>query len=279
MALMEDQQAGVNAQADLQRKKAAQQEGGVLQGQKDAMARRAAQLGGGPSGALIKQDQLATDASAQRLQNANEGINAQSDAQMNELRKTQQAQEYGTSERVAGQNFASGERAAGQTFANTQRLGSQDFTAGQNAAGIKAQHDNQVMAINAAAAEGKLSRAEADKQLAENDKQFMLTLGNSQAIDARDFKENHNTNVISTILSGINSKVSPDVMNQLLGSLGIDIGSIPGLTAPETPSPQTTASVQSQNSTVGTTNHYVGDSAGGVAGAKKVLTAKNILHR
>ena len=59
--------SGIDQGFDLARRKAEQTEGRALQGQKDAMARRAAQLGGGPGGALLKLEQQASNASAERL--------------------------------------------------------------------------------------------------------------------------------------------------------------------------------------------------------------------
>ncbi len=99
--------SGYNAQ----RQKAQQQEGANLQGQKDALARRAAQLGGGPSGALIKTEQQAGDQSAQRLQSANEGINQAQNQEMRGIKMTQLGQQYQTGEREAGQTFQAGENA------------------------------------------------------------------------------------------------------------------------------------------------------------------------
>ncbi len=107
---------GISGQFDYARQKAAQTENAALQGQKDALTRRAAQLGGGPSGAFVKAEQTAGNESAQRLQNANEGINQQQAAALRDVNMTQLGQQYQTSEREAGQTFASGERAAGQTF-------------------------------------------------------------------------------------------------------------------------------------------------------------------
>ena len=113
---------GITGQFDVARQKAAQTEGANLQGQKDALARRAAQLGGGPSGAFVKAEQTAGNESAQRLQQANEGINSQQSAALRDVNMTQLGQQYQTSERLGSEQFASGER-----------LGSQQFTSGENA--------------------------------------------------------------------------------------------------------------------------------------------------
>lgn len=128
----------IKKQYDPMRARAQQAEAAQLQTQKDAMARRAAQLGGGPSGSFIKQEGLATDASAKRLQAANEGIDAQQQGAVNQARQVHEQRDWQTGERVAGQDFAKSERIAGMDFANrtaaenrafqtSERLGSQEF--------------------------------------------------------------------------------------------------------------------------------------------------------
>ncbi len=249
-----DLQQGVNDQFDYQRKKAAETEGANLQGQKQALARRAAQLGGGPSGALIKQEQVAGDQSAQRLASANEGIGAAQAAEQRRVREVQQGQEFAHSERVGSQDFshgerlgsqefASGERQAGQDFAHGERLGGQDFAhserlSGQEFAGaqtdktIQAQADAQTKQIEAAAAEGKLTREQADKQIEEVKHQYQ-----------QDFEANSKTNIINTVTSMKNSGIPPEQIGALLKSLGLDklgldinsITGISGLTASATP--------------------------------------------
>lgn len=102
---------GPNNQFDVARQKAQQQEASTLQTQKDALARRAAALGGGPSGAFVKQEALANDASARRLGDTNETINAAQQQEERRLGEVAQQQQYATSEREASQKFASGESA------------------------------------------------------------------------------------------------------------------------------------------------------------------------
>lgn len=121
-----------------QRQQAAQQEGANLQGQRDAINRKAAQLGGGPSGALIKADQQEGDASAQRLQGANANIDQAQAADLRGVQMTQLGQQYTTSEREAGQQFAAGQQQSSQTF-----------QAGQQASQISAQEGMQKTGIDA----------------------------------------------------------------------------------------------------------------------------------
>lgn len=109
-------------QYDLARKRALQQNNAQLQSQKDALARRAAQTGGGVKGALIKQENIAANAGADRLANANEGINAQQSIEKQRVNEINTGRAYQTSERLGGQEFSRGER-----------LGGQDFSAGQAA--------------------------------------------------------------------------------------------------------------------------------------------------
>lgn len=128
----------------LARKRAQQQENANLQTQKDAIARRAAQTGGGVQGAMIKQEGIAANESAQRLSSANEGINAQAMAEAQRQKEVKEGREYQTSERLGSQGFASGERVGSQQFAAGQageqrrfltgeREGSQGFSADQAA--------------------------------------------------------------------------------------------------------------------------------------------------
>jgi hypothetical protein len=194
MALNKDQEKYITGAVDPMRRRAQQVESQNLQQHNDALGRRAAQLGGGPSGAFIKQESLARDASAKRLADANEGINAQEAGLRFQAGEADVGRQFQTSERVGSQKFASGEsalqrkfltgeRLGQEKFATGERLGAQEFATGERLGSqehqtllsdkqIQAAYDSQVMAIEAAAAEGKLNRAQADKQLAETKRQF-----------------------------------------------------------------------------------------------------------
>jgi hypothetical protein len=76
---------GVDKQFEVNRQKAASQETAQVQGQRDALARRAAALGGGPGGAFVKAEQNAMNESAQRLGAANMEIDAAKDAEMRRI--------------------------------------------------------------------------------------------------------------------------------------------------------------------------------------------------
>ena len=124
---------GMDQQYDVARKRAAKQEGANLQAQRDALARRAAQLGGGPSGAFIKTEQLAANDSAERLGQANEGIDAAQQAERRRIDEVVQGQEFAKGEREGSQNFSAAQAALGRAYGTSERLGSQDFGAGQAA--------------------------------------------------------------------------------------------------------------------------------------------------
>lgn len=124
-----------NSQFDLARRRAQSETNAQVQQQRDALQRRAAQTGGGVSGALIKQEQMAQEAGAKRLADVNEGIDAQAAQERMRINEINTGREYQTSERMAGQKFASGEAALQRKFQTGERLGAQDFSAKQ--AGIQ----------------------------------------------------------------------------------------------------------------------------------------------
>ncbi len=117
-----DLNEGVSAQFDVARQRAAQGENAQLQRQRDALARRSAQLGGGPSGALIKQEGIAANESGQRLANANEGIAAAQTGEERRIREIKQGQEFQTGERVGSQDFAAGQREAQNKFSSQEAV-------------------------------------------------------------------------------------------------------------------------------------------------------------
>lgn len=120
-SVTKDIQGGYNAQ----RQQAAQQEGANLQGQRDALARRAAALGNAPGGAFVKAEQQAGNESAQRLQRANEGINQAQNQELRGVHMTQLGQQFTSSEREAGQQFAAGQQQA--QFGQQKELQGNEF--------------------------------------------------------------------------------------------------------------------------------------------------------
>lgn len=137
-AISQDDYLNDTSQFDLARKKAQQQATVDLQSRKDALTRRFASLGNLDSGARIKQEENASNDVNSTLQNANEGINAQQQAELGRRKEVVQGQQfqsgeadkqraYGTSERVAGQDFAGQQAAMQRKFTTGERLSSQDF--------------------------------------------------------------------------------------------------------------------------------------------------------
>lgn len=136
---------GYNAQ----RQKAATTEAANLQGQRDALARREAQLSGGPGGAFVKAEQQAGNDSAQRLQQANSSIDDAQNQELRGVKMTQLGQQYSTGEREASQGYQSGEAAKGRQFQTSERTGSQDFAASEQDKQITAQKIMQQTGITA----------------------------------------------------------------------------------------------------------------------------------
>ena len=81
--------SGIDQGFDAARQKVQNVENRNLQGQRDALARRAAQLGNAPGGALIKAEQMAGDASAERLGGMNMEIEAAKAAELRRLGETE----------------------------------------------------------------------------------------------------------------------------------------------------------------------------------------------
>jgi hypothetical protein len=100
--------ADLDNEFEFERSRAKQQVGAQVQGQKDALKRRFAAIGSVNSGAAIKQDQLAEQAGAERLQQANEGINAAQRSEARRMNEVQQARDFARTEREAGQTFQGG---------------------------------------------------------------------------------------------------------------------------------------------------------------------------
>lgn len=234
MPLSSQQTTEIKQQYDPMRKRAQQQEAAHLQGQNDAIARRAASMGGGPGGAMVKQEVLAQNESAKRVQDANEGINAQEAGALHQAREVQ-----------AQRDWQSGERVASQQHATSERLGGQEHQSKLSKQGIDAQFELQKNQIAAAEREGRLTREQGQKQLDELKRQYDT-----------DLVENKKTNTINSIISGYNSKISPEAMGSILAALGIDVGAIPGLTAPKEAAAPKPGMDQVQPGKPGTYKHY-----------------------
>ena len=180
---------GVNQQFDINRDKAAKVEGSSLQGQRDAIARRAALMGGGPGGAMMKLEQQASDVSTERLQGANREIDAAKDAELRRMGELETQLTLQKEESQAGRDMD-----AWKTELST--------------------------ALSKYGFDVEGDRWEADfgaKQDAQKFIEGQTTLEN---------KENIRTNIISTIISLKNSGIPPDQVGGILKSIGYDYESI-----------------------------------------------------
>ncbi len=204
---------------DAQRRKAAEQEGANLQGQRDAIARKAAQLGGGPSGAMIKTEQNAADTSAQRLQGANEGIDSAQNQELRGVHMTQLGQQYQTSEREAGQQFTQGQQ--GRQFAHEDTSqaaglrGQESLMFGQQAFQAQQAKAAQNFAHKETATAQGIQQGQFDKTFGQNKEQFEANFG----LEGQKFAE-------QTHVDDENIKIAhqmadkKDMMEQFFGNIG-----------------------------------------------------------
>lgn len=180
---------GVNQQFDLNRQKAAQTEGAALQQSRDAMARRAAQLGGGPGGALIKAEQLAANESTARLQGANREIDAAKDAEMRRMGELETQLTLQKEEAQAARDLD---------------IWKTDLSNALTKYGLDVQSDQWA----------------ADFGMKQDAQKFL------EGQTGYENKENVRTNIISTIISLKNSGIPPDQVGGILKSIGYDYESL-----------------------------------------------------
>lgn len=211
-----------NEQFDYQRQKAAQSENAQLQQQREAIRRRGAAMGGGPGGALIKQEQLAADSSGQRLAQANEGINVAQSAEDRRIRELQQAQQYQTSERLGSQGFTAEQAAMQRKYGTSERLGSQEFTSGQNAIQTRLAEAGLTGTYNG---QDTLAKTQADKAANQWQQTFDYTKGNDQ----KEYDVNVKNNIAAQIQNLKTAGYNPDQIGQILHNLGLDQLGVDGL--------------------------------------------------
>lgn len=231
MPLSSQKTTDIQQQFDPMRRRLQQQEAANLQQQNDALNRAQARAGGGPAGAFVKQQQLAADASARRLQEGNEGVDAQQTAALNQARDVQEQRDWQTGERVAAQGFAKGEREAGQLFTSGEREAAQKFAANESA---------MARALQEAGLTGIYNGRPTIQQQTLNDAREQQGLEN---------KINTGTTV-ATLLGNLKTLgYSPDQVRSIISDLGlgalpgVNIGEIPGVTvapAPVAPAPAPT---------------------------------------
>lgn len=230
------------SQFDLARKRAADQSATNLQARKDALARRFASLGNLDSGARLKQEQIAEDEESKNLTQANEGINAQQQQEMQRRAEIQQGQEFQSGEaekarlfakgeREAGQLFSSGEAEKGRKFTTSERLGGQDFAAGQAGLGRQFATSEREAGQKFAAGESALSRGQQadqfNKQLGQQANQFsqQFQFSKDQADEAKrqfeqTFGEELRVNKVNEDFAR-QTLAQKDILDKILSSVGI----------------------------------------------------------
>jgi hypothetical protein len=200
--------SGVRKEFDYARDKAKQAVTSQVQGQRDAMQRRAAQLGGGPSGAFLKMENQAMEEGARRLDDINQGLDAQ---QMAELRRISEAQagldmqKYGIDTSTGVQlygidvNKALGEGQLTGTYNGQDTLAKtgQDHAQGIAEAGVTGTYKGQ-------------------------DTLQKQSIDATTDLAKQELKESVKANAINAIISATNSKMDPAAMSQLLSTIGVD---------------------------------------------------------
>lgn len=267
MPLPPDREKDINAQFDPMRRRAAKLEAANLKQDTDTLDRTNARMGGAPGGAMIKQQMLATDRSAQRLNDVNEGLDSAAAGQRFQAGEAQVGREfqtserlgsqkfatgerlgqqaYGTSERLSGQKFLTGERLGQQQYATGERLGSQEWQGGQLQTQIKAQSDLAAM------------QRRLDKDLAvagmtgtyngqDTLQKKAMDMTESQFREETDF--NKKMAGIDAFLKASGSGLSAAQVGELFKMNGIDLPFIPSMTGdmPAAPAPAPAATPSSR---------------------------------
>lgn len=188
------------------------------QRQGDALKRRFAALGTLDSGAQLKIEQNANDASARNLEDANAGIDAaetQEKSRKQELQDNRdfsrsermgsqqfasteagKGRQFATSERLGGQAYGSGEAMKGRQFATSERLGGQQYSSGEAALGRGFQTSERLGSQNFAGGQAAMQRRyatserEAGQDFGRSERLSSQSFGADQARNARDFQSN-----------------------------------------------------------------------------------------
>ncbi len=98
--------SGIDQQFQGAQTRAAQAASGALQTRRDAIARRAAALGGGPGGAMIKVEQRAMEENARQLGDVNQQIEAGKTAELRRLGEVETQMNMQRQEAQAGRDLA-----------------------------------------------------------------------------------------------------------------------------------------------------------------------------
>ena len=179
-------------QYDLARQRAVQQNAADKQANLDALQRRFANLGNLNSGAQLKQEENLNNQSAVNLANANEGINAQQQAEILRRKEVLQGQEFSanqanlqrqfqTGERIGGQEFQAGQAGEQRKFQTGERIGSQEFQGAQNQASRDLQRNQFVLGLNEEQAQNAIKNKQFEQSFGQQQTQFNKTYALSKS--------------------------------------------------------------------------------------------------
>lgn len=149
---------------ELESKRAAQRAKTQTQEEEDALTRRFAAMGNVQSGSFIKQQQLAKERGAERLEGAEEAISGQRLAEEQRLAEAEEGRTFSRGEREAAQGFAASEAEKGRGFARGEREAGQSFLAQESKLGRKQQESQFEKTFN-------FSKSQASKQWSEVSRQ------------------------------------------------------------------------------------------------------------
>lgn len=161
---------------DLARQRAAQQSNAAAQAQKDALKRRFAAQGNVNSGSFIKSQEQVDNNAQEKLQQANEGINAQQQTENRRVKEIQDNRDFARSERLGSQDFSASQADAMRRFQTGERTGGEQFQTGL----LGKQQDFAA------------AQAEAQRKYATGERLSSQDFAALQARDARDFEGHEN---------------------------------------------------------------------------------------
>lgn len=230
---------GINKQFDYQRQQAAQQENAGKQDAQDALQRRLAASGGGPGGVGVQQEQLINNQSAQRLQQANQGIDSQRDAALMDIQKTQLGQQFQTGEREAGQTFAQGMQQSQFGHDTTMQTAAFGHADKQQATDIAAKEAMQKTGIDAEKAMQAVQIASTEgmesKRLDQQQQQFLASMNFQKDVANLQGAEWANQFAEQSGVDAFNEKIAQqmadkkDILEQAFGNLSTSkLGSFAG---------------------------------------------------
>lgn len=230
---------GINKQFDYQRQQAAQQENAGKQDAQDALQRRLAASGGGPGGVGVQQEQLINNQSAQRLQQANQGIDSQRDAALMDIQKTQLGQQFQTGERETGQTFQAGQLQAQFGQQNALQQGEFGQQSKMQQAGFgqqeKLQGEQFGQQSTLQKSQQDFAAGQQEKQLSQQASQFGQNLDFQKAVSNLQGAEWANQFAEQSGVDAFNEKIAQqmadkkDILEQAFGNLSTSkLGSFAG---------------------------------------------------